>query len=93
LRKFEVDKLKIDRSFVQHLGEASDSAAIVNAVLALGRAMGLQVAAEGVETAEQQRFLTGAGCREMQGFLFSEALPEDELALLLEAPAKPAAAA
>ncbi|WP_308514435.1 EAL domain-containing protein [Sphingomonas flavescens] len=93
LRKFEVDKLKIDRSFVQHLGDASDSAAIISAVLALGRAMGLAVAAEGVETAEQQRFLMSAGCKEMQGYLFSEALPQDELAHLLGPCDRPAAAA
>lgn len=93
LRKFEVDKLKIDRSFVQHLGDASDSAAIISAVLALGRAMGLAVAAEGVETAEQQRFLMNAGCKEMQGYLFSEALPQDELAHLLGPGNRPAAAA
>jgi EAL domain-containing protein (putative c-di-GMP-specific phosphodiesterase class I) len=93
LRKFEVDKLKIDRSFVQHLGDASDSAAIISAVLALGRAMGLAVAAEGVETAEQQRFLMSAGCKEMQGYLFSEALPQDELAHLLGPGNRSAAAA
>ena len=84
LRKFEVDKIKIDRSFVQHLGEAADSAPIVTAVLALGQAMGLSVAAEGVETAEQRAFLDIAGCREMQGYYFSRALPPEELARLLE---------
>jgi diguanylate cyclase (GGDEF)-like protein len=83
LRKFEVDKIKIDRSFVQHLGEASDSGTIVSAVLALGHAMGLAVAAEGVETAEQQAFLKVAGCKEMQGYLFSQAVPADELPRLL----------
>jgi diguanylate cyclase (GGDEF)-like protein len=82
LRKFEVDKIKIDRSFVQHLGEASDSAAIVTAVLALGRAMGLSVAAEGVETPEQRAFLDIAGCKEMQGYYFSRPVPADELAEL-----------
>ena len=83
LRKFEVDKIKIDRSFVQHLGEAADSAPIVTAVLALGEAMGLSVAAEGVETADQRTFLDIAGCREMQGYYFSRALPAEELAGLL----------
>ena len=85
LRKFEVDKIKIDRSFVQHLGDASDSANIVSAVLALGQAMGLEVAAEGVETAEQQTFLRIAGCKEMQGYYFSKAVPAEELPRLLEA--------
>ena len=79
LRKFEVDKIKIDRSFIQHLGEASDSAAIITAVLALGRAMGLSVAAEGVETVEQRAFLDLAGCKEMQGYYFSKPVPAGEL--------------
>jgi EAL domain-containing protein (putative c-di-GMP-specific phosphodiesterase class I) len=93
LRKFEVDKIKIDRSFVQHLGEASDSSAIVTAVLALGHALGLKVAAEGVETAEQHSFLEIAGCSEMQGFYFSRAVPADALpGLLAGRGAKPAAA-
>jgi len=93
LRKFEVDKIKIDRCFIQHLGEASDCGAIVTAVLALGRAMGLSVAAEGVETAEPQLFLSVAGCNVMQGFYFSKALPPDELARLLDGGARSIAAA
>ena len=93
LRKFEVDKIKIDRSFVQHLGEAADSGSIVSAVLALGHAMGLSVAAEGVETAEQQTFLKVAGCKEMQGYYFSRALPADELAGLLGPQARSSSAA
>lgn len=93
LRKFEVDKIKIDRSFVQHLGEAADSGSIISAVLALGHAMGLSVAAEGVETAEQQTFLKVAGCKEMQGYYFSRALPSDELTALLEADGRASSAA
>ena len=83
LRKFEVDKIKIDRSFIQHLGDAADSGNIISAVLALGNAMGLSVAAEGVETAEQQTFLKIAGCKEMQGYYFSKPLPAGELTALL----------
>lgn len=83
LRKFAVDKIKIDRSFVQHLGDASDSGAIVSAVLALGKAMGLEVAAEGVETEAQRIFLDIAGCNEMQGHYFSRAVPHEDLGLLL----------
>ena len=93
LRKFEVDKIKIDRSFVQHLGEAADSGSIISAVLALGHAMGLSVAAEGVETAEQQTFLKVAGCKEMQGYYFSRAMPADELAALLGTDARASSAA
>jgi EAL domain-containing protein (putative c-di-GMP-specific phosphodiesterase class I) len=83
LRKFQVDKLKIDRSFVRHLEDSQDSRAIVSAVLALGQAMGVVVAAEGVETADQLRMLQLAGCREMQGHYFFPALPEAEIAPLL----------
>ncbi|MGN6818717.1 MAG: putative bifunctional diguanylate cyclase/phosphodiesterase [Sphingomonas sp.] len=74
LSKFEVDKIKIDRSFTSRLGEADDAAAIIHAVVRLGHAMGLTVSAEGVETPEQQAFLESAGCNELQGFLFSPAV-------------------
>jgi diguanylate cyclase (GGDEF)-like protein len=83
LRKFEVDKIKIDRSFVQHLGHTVDSAAIIHAVVTLGHAMGLTVTAEGVETGEQQRFLKLAGCNQMQGYLFSRPVPAAQLGELL----------
>lgn len=79
LRRFEVDKIKIDRSFVQHLGHTVDSTAIISAVLTLGHAMGLTVTAEGVETAAQCDFLEAAGCNAMQGYLFSRPLPAEEL--------------
>ncbi len=84
LRKFEVDKIKIDRSFVQHLGHTVDSAAIIHAVVTLGHAMGLTVTAEGVETGDQQRFLKLAGCEQMQGYLFSRPVPAAQVAALLE---------
>jgi len=83
LRRFHVDKIKIDGSFVQHLADQSDSGIIVTAVLALGWAMGLTVAAEGVETAEQCNFLDRAGCKEMQGHYFSPAVSGDRIARLL----------
>jgi diguanylate cyclase (GGDEF)-like protein len=79
LRDFEVDRIKIDRSFVQGLGQTVDSEAIVTAVVTLGHAMGLQVTAEGVETADQEDFLRGAGCNVLQGFLFSRAVPAHQL--------------
>ncbi|MEI2414563.1 EAL domain-containing protein [Orrella sp. JC864] len=84
LRKFEVDKIKIDRSFIQSIGQAADSTPIVSAVVTLGHAMGLTVTAEGVETPEQRDFLATAGCNEFQGFLFSKAVSEDEISRLLE---------
>jgi diguanylate cyclase (GGDEF)-like protein len=83
LSKFEVDKIKIDRSFTSRLGEAEDAAAIIHAVVRLGHAMGLCVSAEGVETREQRVFLEGAGCNELQGFLFSAAVPSGSLAALM----------
>ena len=83
LRRFQVDKNKIDGSFVDHVCEEPESATIVSAVLALGWTMGLTVAAEGVETAEQCTFLEAAGCKEMQGHYFSPAVPENEIAALL----------
>jgi len=83
LRRFEVDKIKIDRSFVQQLGHAADTAAIVTAVVTLGHAMGLSVTAEGVETDEQSDFLAAIGCNALQGYLFSRGVPEEEVADLL----------
>jgi diguanylate cyclase (GGDEF)-like protein len=79
LSKFEVDKIKIDRSFTSRIGETADAAAIIYAVVRLGHAMGLSVTAEGVETAEQKAFLEIAGCNELQGFLFSPAVTPDAL--------------
>ncbi len=84
LRHFQVDKIKIDGSFVKDVCDEPDSATIVTAVLALGWAMGLTVAAEGIETAEQCTFLEAAGCKEMQGHYFSKALPRDEIEALFE---------
>jgi EAL domain-containing protein (putative c-di-GMP-specific phosphodiesterase class I) len=83
LRKFAVDKIKIDGSFVQGIEDSADSRAIVAAVLALGWALGLTVAAEGIETAEQCTFLEAAGCKEMQGHYFSAAVPATEIESLL----------
>jgi EAL domain-containing protein (putative c-di-GMP-specific phosphodiesterase class I) len=80
LREFEVDRIKIDKSFVHNLGLTVDADAIVTAVVTLGHAMGLQVTAEGVETADQETFLRGAGCNVLQGFLFAKAMPANELA-------------
>lgn len=83
LSKFSVDKIKIDRSFTSRLGEATDAAAIIHAVVRLGHAMGLSVSAEGVETGEQRAFLESAGCNELQGFLFSAAVPAQSLKSVL----------
>ena len=79
LKDLAVDKVKIDRSFVQNATFAGDSAAIVRAVSNLGAALGLCVVAEGVETEQQRAFLSDAGCDELQGFLFSPAVAEDRI--------------
>jgi diguanylate cyclase len=71
LKKLPIDCLKIDRSFVEDIGYVQ-SASIVHAVVALARALGLKVVAEGVETAEQHRFLRACGCHFLQGYLFAK---------------------
>ncbi|MGE4322402.1 MAG: putative bifunctional diguanylate cyclase/phosphodiesterase [Sphingobium sp.] len=83
LRQFKVDKIKIDRSFTQNLGHDAEASAIVTSVVTLGHAMGLTVTAEGVETKAQMRLLSAAGCNELQGYLFSNPLPEDKVSALL----------
>jgi diguanylate cyclase (GGDEF)-like protein len=83
LKKFKVDSIKIDKSFVKRLGQDPEAIAIVQAVIALGHAMALSVTAEGVETEEQGCLLQVAGCNELQGFLFSKALLESDLHALL----------
>jgi diguanylate cyclase (GGDEF)-like protein/PAS domain S-box-containing protein len=83
LKRLPIGRLKIDRSFVTDLpGDASD-ASIVNAIVNLGRALGIQVIAEGVETEAQRRFLLRAGCHEFQGYLFAPALPVPDFEALL----------
>jgi EAL domain-containing protein (putative c-di-GMP-specific phosphodiesterase class I) len=83
LHRFEVDKIKIDRTFVKNLGRDANAIAIIKSIVALGQALDLAVTAEGVETEYQRHFLHAAGCNEMQGHLFSRALPLDQVARLL----------
>jgi diguanylate cyclase (GGDEF)-like protein len=81
LRRFPVQTLKIDRSFVQTIEESDpESTAIASMVVALGQSLGLSVVAEGVETAPQLAFLCKNGCDEVQGYLFSRPLPAQDFA-------------
>lgn len=75
LRRLPIDKLKIDKEFVAPLGRSANGGVILQAIVALGRALGLSVLAEGVETEEQRLLLRLAGCDEMQGFLFARPMP------------------
>jgi EAL domain-containing protein (putative c-di-GMP-specific phosphodiesterase class I) len=86
LRRFPFDKLKIDRSFVLSIERAADAAAIVHAVVSLGRGLGMKVTAEGVETAEQHLFLRAAGVHTMQGFRFGRPDSAAEISTRLAAP-------
>ncbi|MBF0324237.1 MAG: EAL domain-containing protein [Alphaproteobacteria bacterium] len=80
LKRFPVDKLKIDRSFVVDIGLHPDNAAVVQAIVNLGHSLGTRVNVEGVETREQLDFLIAHKVDEAQGFLFSKALPADQFA-------------
>jgi len=83
LQRFPLDKLKIDRSFVAVLGNSANGGVIIQAIVALGRSLGLSVLVEGVETAQQRVLLRLAGCDEMQGFLFARPAPAKAIDRLL----------
>ncbi len=84
LKRFPIDTLKIDQSFVRDLSNNSDDASIVSAIIALGHSLKLKVIAEGVETIEQLAFLRESKCDDVQGYLFSKPLPAGEMTLLLQ---------
>jgi EAL domain-containing protein (putative c-di-GMP-specific phosphodiesterase class I) len=89
LKRLSLDRLKIDRSFVRDILADSTSGAIAQTILSLGKAMGLSVIAEGVETEEQRVFLADLGCHSFQGYLFSRPIPLKQFELLLDLEAKP----
>lgn len=79
LKRLPADELKIDRGFVRDLAHNADDAAIVSAIVALGKTLNLRIVAEGVETVEQQAYLTRLGCDSMQGFLLGRPMSADKL--------------
>jgi diguanylate cyclase (GGDEF)-like protein len=83
MKQFPIDTIKIDRSFVRDLSKDSGDQAIAQAIISMGKALGMTVVAEGVETAEQEAFLRDHACDEMQGFLFSRPVPPEHMADLL----------
>jgi EAL domain-containing protein (putative c-di-GMP-specific phosphodiesterase class I) len=85
LRRFPLDSIKIDRSFVTDLATEPDDATIVRTVIAMAHALDLEVVAEGVESEEQLAFLREQGCDRVQGFYYSQAIPRDELVAYIEA--------
>ena len=85
LKRFNIDTLKIDRSFVSDLPGNTDDAAIATAIIALGHSMQMKVVAEGVETQAQADFLRQLNCDSMQGYLLSRPLPADQLLPWLQA--------
>ena len=83
LKDFRIDALKIDKAFVQHLPHRREDAAIASAIISLAHNLGIQVAAGGVETAEQLAYLKARECTSAQGFIFSPPLPPDKLEELM----------
>jgi EAL domain-containing protein (putative c-di-GMP-specific phosphodiesterase class I) len=84
LKRFPIDSVKIDRSFIKDLPLDGDDAAITQAIIAMAHGLKLKVIAEGTETGEQLSFLRAHGCDEMQGYCFSKPLPEDDFFLLVQ---------
>jgi EAL domain-containing protein (putative c-di-GMP-specific phosphodiesterase class I) len=85
LQRFPIDALKIDRSFVMHLGAEDDNCAIVRAIAAMASALGLEAVAEGVETAQQAAVVQSLGCGWAQGYYFARPAPPGEIEALVRA--------
>jgi EAL domain-containing protein (putative c-di-GMP-specific phosphodiesterase class I) len=83
LQRFPIDKLKIDRTFINDVTSSNDDASIVSAIVSLGHTLNLKVIAEGVETPEQLEFLQMLGCDQYQGYHYSRPMPAAEFAELI----------
>ena len=84
MKKFQVNTLKIDRTFIAEIVSNADDLALVEAIIVMGGSLGLTVIAEGVETPEQLELLRARGCHLIQGFHFSHPLSVDDLTQYLE---------
>jgi EAL domain-containing protein (putative c-di-GMP-specific phosphodiesterase class I) len=82
LKRFPIDTLKVDRSFIREIPQDAEDRAIAEAIIAMGKTLSLTVVAEGVETPEQQAFLSERACDEMQGYYFSTPIPASDFAAL-----------
>jgi diguanylate cyclase (GGDEF)-like protein len=87
MKRFPIDTIKIDRSFMRDLPQGTEDKGIAEAIIGMGKALGLTVIAEGVETSDQEVFVRNHACDELQGFLFSQAVSSEDLAALLQSQA------
>jgi EAL domain-containing protein (putative c-di-GMP-specific phosphodiesterase class I) len=83
MKRFPIDTIKIDRSFIKDIPDDCEDKAITEAIIRMGKALDLTVVAEGVETEQQRAFLSSHACDEMQGFLFSKARPPEDIPALV----------
>ena len=89
LKRFSIDTLKIDQSFVKDIPEDANGRALASMIIAMAHVSRIRVIAEGVERSEQLSFLRDEGCDEIQGFLFSEPVPADQIARMCHYDARP----